>query len=214
MVDCLIFNNEKEENFKTKSKQLKKQNLNIMEKLQSSKKNRTEFIFALISIIFGIIVLIILLLVFFVHPSEKTVGERFVIDELTFYTPIYEFHFKPITLLVIFSFLFLVFGVESLYSRLIEMDMIIKRLFFMFFFLTTFIFTYETLQNFLMWTSFYILNQGKMSLDELSHQINSAMLSPVNFLFISKLFSLFLFSSLYGLYFFNRIMNPSGNNKK
>jgi hypothetical protein len=209
MVDCLVFNNEKEENFKKETKQPRRENLNIMKKIELPKKDRSEFIFALISIISGIIVLIILLYVFLIHPSEKAVGERFVIDELTFYTPIYEFHFKPITLLTIFSFLFFVCGAESLYSRLTEMSLLIKRLFFIFFFLATFIFAYETLQNFLMWTSFYILNNGKMSLDELTHQVNPTMLNPVNFLFISKLFSLFLFSSLYCLYLFYRLLKSS-----
>jgi magnesium-transporting ATPase (P-type) len=211
MVDFLIFKNEKEENFKIKSKQLRKENLNIMKKSEPPKKDRSEFIFALISIICGIIVLIILFFVFFVHPSEKAVGERFVLDELTFYTSIYQFHFKPITLLVIFSFLFLVFGAESLYSCLSKISYLKKRLFFIFFFLTTSVFTYETLQNFLLWTSFFILSNGN-SLDEISHQVNPAI-NPVNYVFITKIFNFFLFSSLYGLYFFHRLMNPSDDYK-
>jgi len=118
VVDCLIFNNEKDENFKIKSKQLRKENLNIMKKSESPKKDRSEFIFALISIISGIIVLTVLLFVFVVHPSEKTVGERFVLDELSFYTPIYQFHFKPITLFVIFSLIFSIFGLEACRTKL------------------------------------------------------------------------------------------------
>jgi len=205
----LIFAEDKEENFKMEIKKSTKINPLIIKNFESKEKNKIEFIFGLISIISALIVLIILLFVFFVHPSEKAVGERFILDELTFYTPFYEFHFKPITLFVIFSFLFLVCGVESLQSKLSKLGLLTKKLFFIFFSLTAFIFAYETLQNFLMWTSFYILNGGKMSLDILSHQVNPAMISPVNFLFISKIFSLFLFSSLYGLYFFNRLINSS-----
>jgi len=177
-----------------------------------NERNRMEFLFGILSIIFGIIALVIVLFVFVIHPSEKSVGERFILDEVTLRLPFYQFHFKPITLFVMFSFLFLVCGAESLYSRLCKLKLFAKQLFFIFFLLTTFVFTYETIQNFLTWTSFYILNQGKMSLDELSHQLNPAMLNPINFLFISKIFSLFLFASLYALYFFYRMMN--GENSK
>jgi hypothetical protein len=182
--------------------------------MKENKRNRLEFYFALISILSGLISLIILVYVFMIHPSEKAVGERFVIDEFTFYTPIYLFHFKPITLLVIFSFLFLICGVESLYSRLAKgLNLFTKKLFFVFFFLTTFIFSYETLQNFFIWTSFFILNNGK-SLDEISHQVNPAAVNPVNYVFITKIFNLFLFSSLYALYYFHRLINFSENSKQ
>lgn len=177
---------------------------------QLYEKNKIELILGVLSIISGIISLIILIFVFFAHPSEKAVGERFVLDELTFYTPLYQFHFKPITLLVIFSFLFLVCGAENLYSRLSKLNLFVKHLFFIFFFLTTFIFAYETLHNFLLWNSFFILNNGKY-IDEISNKVNPAMLGPVNYVFITKIYSLFLFSSLYGLYFFHRLINSSDN---
>lgn len=211
MVVNLIFDNrDQEEDFMIRQKKSKREEKSS----RSTMNKKTELIFGVVSIISGIIALIILLFVFFVHPSEKAVGERFILDEFTFYTPVYQFHFKPITLFVVFSFSFLVFGAESLYSQLSKISLFTKRLIFIFLFLTTFIFAYETLQNFLMWTSFYVLTSGEIPLDVLTHQVNPAMLGPVNFLFISKVFSLFLFSSLYGLYFFHRTMKTDTVSQK
>jgi len=56
--------------------------------------------------------------------------------------------------------------------------------------------------------SFYTIYQG--DLDLLAHQINpNTMPKPVNFNFISKIFSMFLAGSLYGLYFFHKILKES-----
>ncbi|MEM2864917.1 MAG: hypothetical protein QXR65_06595 [Candidatus Bathyarchaeia archaeon] len=63
---------------------------------------------------------------------------------------------------------------------------------------------YEFLQNFLMWTSFFIMYGG--NLDMLYHQLNPAMPKPVNFNFISKLFSMFFAGALYGIYYFHRML--------
>jgi ABC-type multidrug transport system fused ATPase/permease subunit len=212
MVDFLIFNNEKDENFKIKSKELRRENLNIMKRSESPKKDRSEFIFALISIISGIIVLIILLYVFLIHPSEKAVGERFVTDELTFYTPIYQFHFKPITLFVIFSLIFLTFGLEACRTKLAtEIPFFLKKIIFLLFFISIFILSYELILNFSFWVGTYILTSGEKPIDTLSYLMNPVSFVPRNFNFITKLYSLFLFFCLYGAYFFHGILKKDNN---
>jgi len=59
------------------------------------------------------------------------------------------------------------------------------------------------LQNFLQWTSFYILYKG--NIDLFHHQLNPALLKPVNFNFISKLFTMSVAGVLYSMYFFHRL---------
>ena len=160
-------------------------------------------LFRLFSVGFGILALAVLLRVVFQHPEEYAVGERFVIDEIVFPTGFYVFHFKPITLFSIFSFLYWIFGLEGWEKQLKALPISVKRTVFIFFALVTFVFGYEAIQNFLQWTSFYILYQG--NIDLLHHQLNPAMPKPVNFNFISKLFTMFVAGSLYSMYFFHRL---------
>jgi len=160
-------------------------------------------IFRIVSAVFGVLAIAVLLRVIFAHPEEYAVGERFVIDEIVIPTSFYVFHFKPITLFAFFSFLFWVFGLESWEKQLKKLPLAVRRLFIIFFALVTFVFGYEAIQNFLQWTSFYILYQG--NIDLLYHKLNPAMPKPVNFNFISKLFTMFVAGSLYSMYFFNRL---------
>jgi hypothetical protein len=159
--------------------------------------------FRIVSAVFGILALAVLVRVVLAHPEEYAVGERFVIDEIVMPTSFYVFHFKPITLFAFFSFLFWIFGLESWEKQLKVLPLTVKRTFFIFFALAAFVFGYEAIQNFLQWTSFYILYQG--DIDLLYHQLNPALPKPVNFNFISKLFTLFVAGALYSMYFFNRI---------
>jgi hypothetical protein len=162
------------------------------------------WVYRILAAIFGILALIILVRVSLTYPSEVAVGERFVIDELVLPTSVYVFHFKPITLFVIFAFLYWAIGLEGMRTLIIRLPLLIKRFIFIFFCLSAFIMGYEFLQNFLMWTSFYIMYGG--NLDLLYHQLNPAMPKPVNFNFISKLFSMFFSGALYSIYFFTRIL--------
>jgi hypothetical protein len=92
---------------------------------------------------------------------------------------------------------------ESWEKQIRSLPSIGRRIIFIFFALATFVFSYEAIQNFLQWTSFYILYQG--NIDLLYHQLNPALPKPVNFNFISKLFTMFVAGALYGLYFFHRL---------
>ena len=161
-------------------------------------------LYHILSVVFGLLCLGILIHVSTMYPSEYAVGERFVVDELIIPTSLYVFHFKPITLFVIFGFLYWIIGLESWRNKIIRWPRLIKRAIFIFLTLGGFIMGYEFLQNFLMWTSFYIMYGG--NLDLLYHQMNPAMLKPVNFNFVSKLFLMLFGGSLYGMYFFNRMM--------
>ena len=160
-------------------------------------------IYHILSIISGIITLLIMIKIITSYPSEYAVGERFVLDEFTFSTPLYTFHFKPITLFIIFSFLWWALGLESWKIYIEKIPYLTRKLIFIFLSLASFIMCYEFLQNFLMWTSFFILYGG--NIDQLYHQLNPAMPQPVNFNFVSKIFILLLSGSLYGMYFFNSI---------
>jgi len=158
-----------------------------------------------LSTFFGSLDLVILWRVFTAYPSERAVGERFIVEELTFPTLLYTFHFKPITLFIIFGFLWCALGLEG-WKRYVErIPHAGRRLIFIFFSTGAFIMFYEFIQNFLMWTSFYILYGG--DLDQLYHQVNPAMPQPVNFNFVSKLFAMLLVGALYGMYFLHRIEN-------
>ncbi|MGC8849632.1 MAG: hypothetical protein ACP5QI_04080 [Candidatus Bathyarchaeia archaeon] len=161
-------------------------------------------VYRILAAIFGLLDLTILMRVSLKHRSEYIVGERFVMDELIIPTPIYVFHFKPITLFVIFGFLYWAIGLEAWRNHVLKWPNMVKRGLFIFCCLGAFIMGYEFLQNFLMWTSFFIMYGG--NLDMLYHQLNPAMPKPVNFNFISKLFSMFFAGALYGIYYFHRMI--------
>jgi len=174
--------------------------------LESKKKE--IWIYRFLAAFFGLLGMIILARVSLTYRSEFAVGERFVIDELIIPTPLYVFHFKPITLFVIFGFLYWAIGLEGFRNIIFRWPRLIKRIIFVFFGLCAFIMGYEFLQNFLMWTSFYIMYGG--NLDLLYHQLNPAMPKPVNFNFISKLFAMFFSGSLYGMYFLYPMLKKDG----
>lgn len=162
-------------------------------------------VYKILAGVFGASSLAILMKVFMDHPSERVVGERFVISELILPTPIYVFHFKPITLFTAFGFLWWVLGMEGFKEEIKRVfPKQLRKLVFVALIFSAFIMGYEALHNFLLWMSFYIIYQG--NLDLLYHQVNPAMPKPVNFNFISKLFSLFFAGALYGAYFFHKLI--------
>lgn len=160
-------------------------------------------IYHALSILFGLSAISLLIILYSTYPTEESVGERFVLDQLTFPTPLYTFHFKPITLYVMFGFLWWALGLEGWRLYAVKIPRLGKRLIIIFFSLGAFIMFYEFLQNFLMWTSFYIIYGG--NIDQLAHQLNPAMPRPVNFNFVSKVFGMLLAGALYGIYFFTRL---------
>lgn len=209
MVDKLIFDSKNEEDFKSSAKnKSKNKKLKINKIFQLLKDdNRKEQIFAITSTIFGVICLSILLYVYFKYPSERVIGEGFVKEQLQFlYTPYYRFQFKPITLFQISAFLFWMFGLESWYTKLSKIPELFKRSLFIFFCLVVFIYTFETIQNFFNWYSFFIISAGKTPIDELIYQIKPDMPSPINYTFLGKINNLFWGAALYGIYFTHRLL--------
>lgn len=173
-------------------------------------KERDELnVLLIMSAIFGVLCLAIILRVWITHPSEYAVGESFIIDELVIPTPIYTFHFKPITLFTIFGFIYWALGLEGFKNYIERFPRILNRLIIIFLASGAFVMMYEFIQNFLMWTSFFIKYGGDY--DFLYHQINPSMPQPVNFLFVSKLFAMFLAGALYGIYFFARLDKNTNN---
>jgi hypothetical protein len=210
----LFFNRDKEENFKTSTKNRLKKNISKIGKIFQFLKDdsRNEQIFGIISAFFGFVGLLILIYVYSKYPSEKVIGENFVKEELQFlYTPFYRFQFKPITLFQVSVFLFWMFGLESWYTKLSKSSELFKRSLFIFFCLVAFIYTFENIQNFFNWYSFFIIGAGKSSIDELIYQIKPNMPSPINYTFLSKINSIFWFGALYGIYFTNRLLKSEKN---
>jgi hypothetical protein len=167
-----------------------------------------SLLFKILAGISGFSGFIIIIKTLLSYPKEQAVGESFVAKEFIFPTALYTFHFKPVTLLVIFGFLWWTLGLEGFKKEIEKFPKWIKKLIFIFLASSAFVFAYEATHNFLLWMSFYTIYQG--DLDLLAHQINpNTMPKPVNFNFISKIFSMFLAGSLYGLYFFHKILKES-----
>lgn len=164
-------------------------------------------LFKILAGAFGILGLFIIIKTLVDNPVEIAVGERFVTNELIFPTAFYTFHFKPVTILVVSGFLWWTLGLEGFKKEIEKLPKWIKKLILIFLATSIFIFAYEALHNFLLWMSFYTIYQG--NLDLLNHQINPAMPKPVNFNFISKIFSMFLAGSIYGFYFFHKILKET-----
>jgi hypothetical protein len=166
-------------------------------------------VYRILSAVFGVLGLAIMVKVILARPFEYAVGESFIMDELTLPTPFYTFHFKPITLFTILGFLYWTLGLEGFRNYFVKFPRVVKRLIIIFLATAAFVMMYEFIQNFFMWTSFYIMYGG--DLDKLYHQINPAMPKPVNFNFISKMFAMFFAGSLYGLHFFMRMEKATNN---
>jgi len=203
----LIFNNKKEENFETRIKPKKKKMKfnDFFKSLKDDDKN--EQISGIIAIFFGLISLSILLYVYFKYPSEQIIGEGFINEELQFlYTPFYRFQFKPITLLLITVLLFWMFGLESKFTYLSKIPVLFKKILFIFFCLVAFVYTFENIQNFFNWYSFFIINTGKIPIDKLISQIKPDMPKPLNYTFVSKINTIFWSGALYGIYFTHKLL--------
>jgi hypothetical protein len=168
-----------------------------------------ERIFAAISILSGIVTLSIVVWVLLKYPSEQVLGERFIKDEIRI-LPIFRIYFKPITIIVISTFVFWMCTLEALRKYITKLPMLIKRLIFISFCVIAFVFSYEVIWNFLMWTSAHIINPN-LPLDSLYHQMNLSMRYPINFVEVTKLYSLYLVISLYSIFFFYANMKEKRN---
>ena len=170
-----------------------------------------ELFFRVISFVAGIIVLSTLIHAYVMYPTESIFGERFVLYHYKLNTPFYNFHFKPITIIILFAFIFWVCGLESLNSILSAKSLLFKRLIFIISFIFTLLFFYEVIQVALGATAIYIINSGKIDPDSLhTGLIPGGFQSPsglkVNFIVMSKFYTFIFFINLYNLYFFFRIM--------
>ena len=167
-------------------------------------KPKHEHILGYISLIAGIIALITLIHTFIVYPTERTYGERFVLDHLWLRTPIYNFHFKPITIFVVFGLIFWVCGIESLRTPLSTTSFFFKRIIFIVSFVFFFVFFYEVLHAFVFWSAAYAINLGEVDINMVYSDSPAGIM--VNYNTMTKFFTLILFLSLYTLYFFHGIM--------
>ena len=169
-----------------------------------------RLILLIIMIITGVFSLSILLWSVFTHPSETIEGEGLVDTQLA----ITVFNMKPITWLVMSSFVFWMCGLEFLYDMLLKFPKIFKLLMIFLFALILMIYTYETVWNFFIWDTAYELNQGDVHIDivtPLTSQMNPTRIEPkfrtYNLVYITKRDALYVACALYGIFFFYRLMN-------
>jgi len=175
-----------------------------------------RLILLILIIISSIISIITLLWVFYTHPSEIVEGEGLVDTQITIITTPTTFSMKPITLLVISLFILWMSGLEFLHNFLLKLPKIFKLL--MIFFLATIlmIYAYETIWNFFIWDTVYELNQGKINIDILTPQLNqmnptrvNPTFRPYNLVYVTKRDTFYVACSLYGIFFFYRLMNAN-----
>lgn len=164
-----------------------------------------ENIFCIISIVAMIIAFIILGRTYFEHPTEKSFGERFVLDHYRINLLFYNAHFKPITLFAMFGLISFIFGLEGNRTFISRRSTFFKRAMLMVSFVFIFIFFYEVFQVFLFWSATYTVNLGKTSVDELHTDLSPSGLY-VNFTAMTKFYSLLLFIGIYSFYFFNGML--------
>lgn len=174
---------------------------------------KMETVFSIFSVVAGIIALFIMVQTYIKHPTESSFGERFTIEYLQWNTPIFNFHFKAITLFVIFSIIFWACGLEGIRSKLVKIPLLFKRSILIVSFVFIFVLFYEVFQVFVFWAATYAINLDKVGVDELHTDITPSGL-VVDFTTMTKIYTLILFISIYTFYFFYTIGTLSSYNKK
>jgi len=161
-----------------------------------------EKLFAAISIIAGLVTLTITIWAFTKYPFEQAQGERFVKDEIQVLPILGGIYFKPITMMMVSTFVCWLCALEALREKIVGLPTALKRLTFISFCVVALVFGYEVIWNFLMWTSAHIINPN-LPLDSLNQQLNPTIVEPKNFVYVTKKYSLVFAISLYSMFFFH-----------
>jgi hypothetical protein len=176
----------------------------------------TRLILLIIIIITSIFSLTILLWDIFTHPFETVEGQGLVDTEIN----ILIFNMKPITLLVISSFILWMSGLEFLHNFLLKSPKIFKILMIFLLASISMIYVYETIWNFFIWNTAYELNKGNVHIDNITpqlNQMNPTRIQPkfrtYNLVYITKRDALYVACSLYGMFFFYALMNNDTHKK-
>jgi hypothetical protein len=162
-----------------------------------------EKVFAAISIIAGLVTLTVTVWAFAKYPFEQVEGERFVRDEIQVLPVLGGIYFKPITIMMVSTFVCWLCALEALRGKLTRLPGTLRDLMFVCFCAVALVFGYEVTWNFLMWTSAHIINPN-LPLDSLTQQLNPTILEPKNFVYITKRDTLVLGIGLYSMFFFRR----------
>ncbi len=138
------------------------------------------------------------------HPNEG-VGSGLVNFEFPSpdVSPVY---FKPITILYIAGALFMYSGLELNRGRIASFSPAWKTLIKAFAFIVAAVFAYEVSYNFVFWS-------GQIAADSIRGTLNPDVIAnpfphlanPVNVVFASRLFALFLICGLYVFYFMTKL---------
>ncbi len=133
------------------------------------------------------------------YPTEPTVGQRFVMDEIPI-IPWVGIYFKPITIIVFLGFLAWASGLESVREYAERLPLQVCRLLVIAFSLIAPVYAYEVAWNFVMWSDAHILAPST-PVDLLYNNLNASMSLPIDFTFATKRDTLYLAVSLYSVFF-------------
>ncbi len=188
-------------------------------RVRNLNKRKNDKILFLLSVIAGLACLSLWLYVtLFIDIEERAFGEKWVCDEIVFLSISKDvlatefdlvFEFKPISLFIIFGISYWITGLEYLRRFFIRLSTLTKRILFLFSVTCTMVSTYEAAFSFVLWnskiTSLAIQNPNLtgIAIDKLAY-FNPIF--PVNLNFSTKIYSLTLFASVYGVYYFHSLI--------
>lgn len=163
-------------------------------------------VLAAISILTGFLLLLVVLWAFIKYPAENAVGDRFVKDEILV-VPIYGIYLKPITIIMILAFVFWMCILEFFRAYVRKISLVAKRLLLIAFCVIALLSIYEVIWNFTFWNSAHIINPS-IPLDSLNNSLNTASKVSRNFVYYTKLDSLYTAIALYSIFFLHINIRP------
>ena len=138
-------------------------------------------------------------------PVEASFGERYVDAEIPLFFPFYPIaSFKPITIIVYFTFVGVVLLLESAKNKLKNRN---TKPYCIALLLVAFATGYEVLWNFFAWFTLWEKQGG--ILDAIPNTTHDYVLLPVNFNFATKIIYLIFALSLYASVFLERLQRAN-----
>ena len=168
---------------------------------------KTRLAFASVSAASALVVLSTVLWSFAKYPTEPAFGQRFVMDEIAV-IPWLGVYYKPVTILVVFAFMAWACALESLRGLQERLSVRASRALVIIFSIVAFVFAYEVIWNFVMWSDARILTPD-VPVDLLSNTLDPSITQPRDFAFVTKVDSLYVAISLYSVAFIQTLRNAA-----
>ncbi len=160
---------------------------------------KARWLFPGVSALSAGVVVTVVLWAFSKYPAEAAFGQRFVMDEIAV-IPWLGVYFKPVTIMVIFAFVAWACALESLRGLAERLSPNAGRLIAVVFCMVAFVFAYEVIWNFAMWSDARILSPNT-PVDILSNNLDPSITQPRDFAYVTKVDSLYVAVSLYSVFF-------------